>query len=129
MRHPPPDTRRNVIARAFGPTLFVGLWLLVAWRLLGFSGADSRWNDAACGAILVLLAVVGGTAAHGQRRLHLVSAIVGAWLVAASLTVEVSTGARLNDGIAGVVVFMLALSGASAADEAPGPPIGGHHRR
>lgn len=124
----PPDLRFAAIGKTAGPNLLVGLWLLVASRVLGYLSADPHWNDVACGAILVLVALLGARVDLRLRWLQLVSALVGAWLVVASLGIDISTDARLNDGIAGVVTFMVALSALSAIDSAPRPPIGGRQR-
>jgi len=113
---------------SFGPILLVGLWLLVARHVLGYVSADPRWNDVTCGAILVACALVCKWLALRSGRLHLVSALVGAWLVTASLATDISSSARLNDGIAGVAVFMVALSGLSTSEAAKPPPSVETHR-
>ena len=121
--------RSGDTSTSLGPLLLVGLWLLVARSILGYVGGDPRWNDVICGAILVLCAVVGDRLAFRLRWPDLVSALVGAWLVVASLGTDISTSARLSDGITGVVVFMIALARLSASDAAPRPPVGGHPHR
>ena len=118
--------RTTGIGGSAGPILLVGLWLLVARRVLGYLSADPRWNDVICGAFLLVCVLGGRGLALRPRWPHLVSSLVGAWLVIGALAADTSSAARLNDGIAGVVVFMVALSGLSASDAAPPPSIRAH---
>lgn len=106
---------------ASGLNLLAGIWLIIAPWVLGYSGADPKWNDVVFGALIGLLAVVRISGPARGPGLSLVNALFGAWIFVAAFVIDSSSTAFWNDLILGIVVFVLAMLSASAGDEAATP--------
>jgi hypothetical protein len=110
------STRERVTTIA-GLNVLAGLWLIIAPFVLGYSDGDPIWNDVVFGAVVLVLAGARSLFFPRQVWLSWINALVGAWLFASLFWLDSSATARWNDGIMGVIVFVLALA---AASEMPG---------
>lgn len=106
---------------ASGLNLLAGIWLIIAPWVLGYSGADPKWNDVVFGALIGILALVRISGPSRGVGLSLVNALFGAWVFVAAFVIDSSSTAFWNDFILGIVVFVLAMLSASAGDEAAAP--------
>ena len=98
-----------------GLNVLVGVWLVIAPWVLGYWRTDPRWNDVACGVVVGALAARRATAPFRAVWLSWINALVGAWLFVAAFTIDRSVTAGWNDAVAGVVVFLLAVSSITAS--------------
>jgi hypothetical protein len=99
-----------------GLNVLAGFWLVIAPWVLGYWHTDPRWNDVACGVVVGVLAAIRAMAPFRAVWLSWVNALVGAWLFVAAFTIDRSLIAGWNDAVAGVVVFLLAVSSATASE-------------
>jgi hypothetical protein len=106
---------------ASGLNLLAGIWLIIAPWVLGYTGADPKWNDVVFGALVGILALVRISAPSRGAGLSLLNALFGAWVFVAAFVIDSSSTAFWNDFILGIVVFVLAMLSASAGDEAAAP--------
>jgi hypothetical protein len=111
-----PDWREAVTTLS-GLNLLAGIWLVVAPWVLGYSGADPRWNDWVFGAIVGILALVRITAGQRDSWLSWINALVGVWLFVAAFTIDQTSAAQANDIVLGVIVFVLAVASAAATPQ------------
>jgi len=114
-------TAREDALTASGLNLLAGIWLIIAPWVLGYSGADPKWNDVVFGALIGILALVRISRPVRGAGLSLVNALFGAWVFVAAFVIDSSSTAFWNDFILGIVVFVLAMLSASAGDEAAAP--------
>jgi SPW repeat len=112
--------RRDGVIGASASNVLTGVWLVVAPWVLGYTAAGSTWNDLACGAVIALLALTRILGAYRLSWLSLFNALIGAWLVAAAVTID-GSGAFANDAIVGMLVSLRALKSAFASDAPPRP--------
>lgn len=109
-----------------GLNMLVGLWLIAAPWLLGYSLVPTaKWNDVAVGAAVVVLA--GIRIAFPARSLGIsrVNAALGLWLLVSPFVLQYGEDfvmrnvAFWNDVVAGVVILVLALLSAGATRRRP----------
>jgi peptidoglycan/LPS O-acetylase OafA/YrhL len=106
---PPPmvDTRDHVrVAAALN--VVAGIWLIIAPFVLGYGEGDPRWNDIVFGAIVAVLALAR-LAAPRLAWISAINMVIGAWIFASAFWLDQTSTASWNDGILGVVVFVLGL--------------------
>jgi hypothetical protein len=96
--------------------MLVGVWLVVSPSLLDYRPEDSAWNPVVCGAIVTVLAPLRVAGAWAASILSWISALIGAWLFVSAFTPAEAQQAAWRVGIAGVVVFFLAIWCASATE-------------
>jgi hypothetical protein len=102
---------RIVAAAAF--SLLAGVWLMVAPLAIGYHDGDPVWNDVVCGCFVAIYGLMRLTGAYHQPWTSALLALVGAWIAVAAMWLDQSSGAKGNDVVLGVIVFMLGLIGAS----------------
>lgn len=108
----PLDRARTAMQLTAG-LLAAGAWLLLAPFALGYSSAVPTTSDLIAGSVLVVVALAGLVAPADMRWLGLVSAAVGAWVVAAPFVLfytaraPSAAAAVWNDLAVGVVVVVL----------------------
>ncbi|SFQ02775.1 SPW repeat protein [Tranquillimonas alkanivorans] len=100
-----------------GTNLALGIWLIIAPFVLGYSGLPAPlWNDLVCGLLIAILAGVRlGKPAHAEWA-SWTNAGIGAWLIIAPWVLAGYLSAAVwNDVIVGIVVLVLGAYSASAA--------------
>jgi|GEM_PF-321820 len=111
---PTPRDWRNQIVGLSGLNVIAGIWLIIAPWVLGYSGADPRWNDVVFGIIVGILALTRVTGAYREEWLSWINALIGVWLFIAGFTIDHTGAAIWNDIILGIIVFVLAIGSAEA---------------
>lgn len=117
---PPPDWRDEVLT-ASGLNVLAGIWLIIAPFVLGYSDGDPYWNDIVFGAIIAVLALARVSGAYRMPELSWINALIGAWIFVSAFWLDDSARASWNDVILGIVVFVLAISSATASEAATSP--------
>jgi hypothetical protein len=100
-----------------GVNIFLGLWLIVAPFLLGYSDtAAPLWNDIILGVAIALLAAIRVFGALKTPSVSWTNVVLGAWLVVAPFILGYSglTGALWNDILIGLLVIILGWRSATA---------------
>lgn len=116
----PPDWRDEVLT-ASGLNVLAGIWLIIAPFVLGYSNGDPYWNDIIFGAIIAVLALARVSGAYRMPELSWINALIGAWIFVSAFWLDDSARASWNDVILGIVVFVLAISSATASEAATRP--------
>lgn len=95
----------------------IGVWLILAPFILGYSGLPApMWNAVVCG---VLIVVLGGIRTSGILQnvgLSYTNSGIGAWLIAAPFVLGYSNlpAPMWNDIVVGVLVLVLGIWSAQA---------------
>ena len=104
-----------------GVNFFAGLWIMVSPVILHFSQANPLLtvSNVIFGLIVSLFALVRATGAYGTSQLSWLSAAMGAWMVLSGVVYAAAMrGALWSNVIAGLIIFVLALTSAIATDRA-----------
>lgn len=110
---------RQQVVWTSGINVLLGLWLVIAPFLLGYSGLTAAlWNDVAVGALIAILAGIRTAKPLQQEGISWTNVVLGAWLIVAPFVLGYgaaqaqpgsATGAALsNDIIVGLLVVVLA---------------------
>jgi hypothetical protein len=110
--------RRSAILSSLA--LAAGLWLLGSPLVLGYSSDAATANYVACGAAIVLLALVRLAVAPAAAFLSGVIAVIGAWVFAAAFWLAEASVAAWNEAIVGGLVVILATASVLASRPASG---------
>ena len=100
---------------ASGINVLLGLWLIIAPWVLGYSGQDNAvWNQVVVGAAIALIALARIAARESWAPVSWVNIILGGWLIVAPFVLAYNeTGNRMNiywnDILVGAAVLILAL--------------------
>ena len=96
---------------ASGLNIVLGIWLLVAPFLLGYSGASTAalWNDIIVGVIVLVLAWIRVANPARSTWMSWTNVVLGLWLVVASFILGYSSiaAAIWNDILVGLSVAVL----------------------
>ena len=98
-----------------------GAWLIVSPYILGYTSSQARWQQAAAGIIVLLLAAIRFMAPQIQW-VSWVNALVGVWMIIAPFTSATgyqSTVAFWNEVVIGILVALSGLWNASIHTTAP----------
>lgn len=98
-----------------------GAWLIVSPYILGYTSSQARWQQAAAGIIVLLLAAIRFMAPQIQWVSWL-NALVGVWMIIAPFTSTTgyqSTVAFWNEVVIGILVALSGLWNASIHTTAP----------
>ena len=117
---PSPPLRQRVAAPA---QIAIGLWLMVAPLVIGYSRADPRGGTMACGAALALLglcrrAAIGTVNPDTSPALWLSACIATALLAVATLA-DKTLVASFNDALGGLVAWIVLVVGWPRPGAAP----------
>lgn len=103
-------TWRDEATTASGLNVLAGIWLIVSPFVLVFGPGYARWNPIVFGAIVLVLALVRLFVPTMRTAwLSGVNAAIGVWLFVSAFWLADSGGARWDEWIMGVVVFILAV--------------------
>ena len=106
---------RSTVHWASGINLLLGLWLILAPFVLGYSGIrESLWNDIVIGAIIAILAAIRIFTPLQYRSLSWWNFALGGWLIFAPFLIygagasgPPAQAATWNEVIVGVLVIVL----------------------
>jgi hypothetical protein len=108
-----PDVHLAVAASCF--TFVLGLWLVVAPEVIGFSGAGdsarvAARNDVVVGVVVAVLSAGSAAAPVRLGSLGLLTALAGLWLVLTPVLVHAGEVPRAsaNDVVTGALVLLAA---------------------
>lgn len=105
---------------ASGLNFLFGLWLILAPFVLGYQTSAARANDIIVG---IAIAIMGGIRFFSIRRevwLSWINAVLGFWLFVAPFALSyVSSSARANDIIVGLIILALGVWSALATRSRP----------
>jgi hypothetical protein len=107
---------REEIVGASGLNVLAGIWLIISPFVLGYGGADARWNPIVFGAIVAVFALARAGGAYRAEWLSWLNMAVGVWLFVSAFWLAHSAQASWNVGIMGVVAFILGGWSAAATD-------------
>lgn len=108
---------RQQVVWTSGINVVLGLWLVIAPFLLGYSGLTAAlWNDVLIGALIAILAGIRTAKPLQQEGISWTNVVLGAWLIVAPFVLgygaaQAESAARVaqsNDIIVGLVVVVLA---------------------
>ncbi|HZD11622.1 MAG TPA: SPW repeat protein [Candidatus Binatia bacterium] len=114
------EQQRGQVKVASGLNVLLGIWLLVAPFILGYSGvAAGLWNDIIVGALVLILAGVRVWKPAHNRWLSWTNVLLGIWLAAAPFILGYSeiAAAMWNDIIVGIAIIVLGAWSAVATPE------------
>ncbi|NUT95006.1 MAG: hypothetical protein HOY78_23585 [Saccharothrix sp.] len=102
------------VTAASGVGAAVGLWLMVAPLVLGYSAHSTvaRWTDLAVGGAVVLVLVCRATILRRSWPAVVVLTVVAAWLLVAPAVLDLRTterAAAVNDLLAGALLCIAVL--------------------
>lgn len=110
--------RRGAVKFASGINIVLGVWLMIAPAILGYSGlAVAAWNDVIVGVLIVILAGIRVGMPARYAGLSWLNFVFGIWLVVAPFILGylapapvpgVGTTAMWNDIIVGILVLLFA---------------------
>lgn len=106
--------------------MIFGAWLIVSPYILGYASSQARWQQAAAGAVILILAGIRFMAPHIQW-VSWVNALIGVWMIVAPFTSASgyqSTVAFWNEVVIGILVALSGLWNASIHTM----PLQQHHR-
>ena len=95
---------------ASGLNIVLGVWMIIASFVLGYSGTTiALWNDIIVGVIILLLAWSRVANPGSMTAESVINVILGLWLIAAPFTLGYfsATAALWNSIIVGAVVAVL----------------------
>ena len=104
---------------ASGLNIVLGVWMIIASFVLGYSGTTiALWNDIIVGVIILLLAWSRVANPDRMTAESWINAVLGLWLIAAPfiLGYSAATAALWNSIIVGVVVAVLGAWSAIATN-------------
>lgn len=106
------------VSTANGINLILGIWLIVAPFVLGYTGIISRWNDIVLGFVVGIVGIVRMVMPQRSTNwLNWLSVVFGIWLIIAPFVLSYGSIIPLwNDIILGIVVAVVSFWGLSMAD-------------
>lgn len=114
------DQAAGTVKWTSGVNLALGLWLIVAPFVLGYSALfGPLWNEIICGVIIAVLASIRlASPAHAEWA-SWINAGTGVWLIIAPFLFEPwAVSSMWNEVIVGAVVAILAAASGAAARRA-----------
>jgi hypothetical protein len=105
---------------ASGLNVLLGLWLIVASFILGYSEFNTaQWNEIIVGAVVLILAAIRFWQPDEWSWLSWVNAALGVWFVVAPFILGYNevTAALWNDIIVGIAIIVLAAWSAIATPD------------
>ena len=106
---------------ASGITFLLGVWLVIAPWVLGYSGQDNAvWNQVGVGAAIAIVALARVNAPDPWAPLSWVNVVLGGWLIVAPFVLEYNATSNTdpiywNDIIVGAAILLLALISTTGA--------------
>jgi hypothetical protein len=115
------ELRRAYVGWTSGVDALLGVWLIIAPWVLGYSDVMSAmWTSVSVGATIMLVALLRITNPDQSVPLGWVNVLLGAWLIAAPFVIPYESGVNTtaiywNDILSGVGVFWFAIWSMAAA--------------
>ncbi len=115
------ELRKTYVAWTSGVDALVGIWLVVAPWVLGYSDVTSAmWTNVSVGSTIMLVALLRVTNPDQTMPIGWINVALGAWLIAAPFVLPYAADAHThpvywNDILSGVGVFWFALWSMAAA--------------
>lgn len=106
---------------ASGINFLLGVWLVIAPWVLGYSAQDNAvWNQVGVGVAVAIVALARVNAPDSWAPLSWVNAVLGGWLIVAPFVLEYNTTSNTdpiywNDIIVGAAILILALISTTGA--------------
>jgi hypothetical protein len=106
---------------ASGINFLLGVWLVIAPWVLGYSGQDNAvWNQVGVGAAIAIVAMARVSAPDTWAPLSWMNVVLGGWLVVAPFVLQYNATSNTepiywNDIIVGAAVLILALISTAGA--------------
>ena len=115
-------TVRNTVRWTSGSNLVLGLWLIIAPFLLGYSGLSGPlWNDIISGVLIAALAILRLGKPATSEWASWTNMVIGIWLILGPWVIAgYTTDAAWNDVIVGILVACLAAYSALAVRKTAG---------
>lgn len=101
------QTENRLVKWASGANIVLGLWLIIAPFLLGYTGiAAAMWNEIIVGVIVVVLAWLRVSNPGRMTWLSWSNVVLGLWLIAAPFVLGYSgtAAAMWNEVIVGLLI-------------------------
>jgi hypothetical protein len=114
-----PTDRMGQVVVASGINLILGLWLIIAPFVLGFSGyRHSEWNCIVVGVIVATLAAIRIWGGRAASWLSWINAALGLWLIVSPWIYNNSNVNAIlwNDIIVGAIIVVLGAWSALATE-------------
>lgn len=117
----PTQQENNQERIASGINIILGIWLVIASFVLGYSGiAAAMWNEIIVGVAIIILAWLRVSDRIRMPWLSWVNVVLGLWLIVAPFVLGYSgtAAAMWNEVIIGIAVAILGAWSALAAQRA-----------